>query len=81
MREKIALEIGSAILTAHEQMDRAERADAHAEKETQHKLRAYSLLAQCIKSDQVPADEVQRIMNEDRAFAEWYKSGAILPQQ
>ena len=34
-------------------------------------ISAYELLAQCIRSDQVPADEVQKIM-ADAAFKAWY---------
>lgn len=33
----------------------------------------FALLAQCIRSGQVEADEIERIMRENPAFAKWYE--------
>jgi len=37
-----------------------------------YKTNEYQALADCIRSGQVPADHISKIMNEDSGFAVWY---------
>jgi hypothetical protein len=37
------------------------------------KEQRFQLLADCIRSDQVPHEDVPRLMAEDPEFAEWYR--------
>lgn len=37
------------------------------------RMKAYSLLEQCIKSGQVPQEEVPKLLDKDPEFKEWYE--------
>lgn len=63
--ERIAGEIGRAVMTVHRQGEFIDQAQKQL-------LCSYELLAQCIRSDQVP--DAAKVLEADPAFAAWYNA-------
>jgi len=63
--DRIAGEIGAAVMMVHRQIDAIDRVQKQL-------LASYELLAQCIRSDQVP--DAVKVLEADPAFAAWYKA-------
>lgn len=69
--QKVALQLGSQQLQIIQQSEQLEAQSANM-------LRTYELLAQCIRSGQIPEECVPGLLKEDSAFAAWYQASGSL---